>query len=168
MVVFHVKRVWDDGAWHDVEFLYEATVTGMSSTEVCAILTTLYQSSLAYTKFRGLIDISKLPPQAQEMITRVLDSADKLFSAQQVSMHQCVSSDDAQTALDTIAFSSRQIGIADDVVQQTQTLPPCPNARIVWCKKFVDGTRTVSELSNGNPKTVLNVFLSVDGTMPVF
>ena len=168
MVVFHLKRVWETGTWHDLDFLYEAPAMTLQSSEICTSLTFLYGTFVAFGKFRALFDMSKLPPQAQEMITRILDAADKLFSPQQVSMNQCVTTEDAQTLLETLSNAARQVGISPDAISQAQTVPPCPEARIVWCKKFVDSARTVSELTNGNTKTVLNVFLTVDGSMPVF
>ena len=168
MVVFHLKRVWEGGSWHDLDFLYEAPAMGMPSSEVCAALSFLYGASLSFNKFRALFDMSKLPPQAQEMIVRILDAANKLFSPQQVTMNQCVTTDDAQTLIETLANAAQQVGISADEIVQAKTVSSYSEARIVWCKKLVDTTRTVSELTNGNPKTVLNVFLSVDGTMPIF
>ena len=168
MVVFHLKRVWAGGAWHDLDFLYDAPAMGMPSSEICTALAFLSGAPAAFGAFKALFDMSKLPPQAQEMITRILDAADKLFSPQQVSMNQCVAPEEVQTLLETLANAARQVGIAPDAITEAQTVAPHPEARIVWCKKLVDGTKTVSELAHGNAKTVLNVFLSVDGSMPVF
>ena len=78
----------------------------------------------------------------------------------------CVAPADMQDALAAVAHAARAVGVADDAVSAAAAVAPAAGARLVWCRRLVDPARTVAQLAGGNAKTVLNVFLSTDGSLP--
>lgn len=166
MVVVRVKRVWDGAVWHDAEFLCAAPAMDATAETLCRDVCAVFGAHAAVGRLRALLAGRALPPQAQEMVARTLAAAEQLLGAQQVAQGVCVAPADMQDALAAVAHAARAVGVADDAVSAAAAVAPAAGARLVWCRRLVDPARTVAQLAGGNAKTVLNVFLSTDGSLP--
>lgn len=137
-----------------------------TAADVCAQLAAICSAERAIARLRARLtgsDAARLPPQAQEMVARVLGAAAALFSAQQVAAGQPVRASDAAEALEAVVYAAQQVGVAQDTPQQQQERS---SVRLVWCRKLVDETKTVGQLAGGNNKTVLRVVVTTTGDMP--
>lgn len=167
MVVVRVKRVWDGSSWEDVEFLCSAEALDAPVGAVCSEACAVHGAHAAVERIAALLAGREMPPQAQEMVARALAHAAQLVSAQQVAQGVCVHAEDMRDALAAVASAARAVGVPEPDVAAAEAVPDAPDARFVWCRRLVDPTRTVAQLAGGNPKTVLNMFLSLDGSLPL-